>query len=147
MSQRSNPCCEKWFRTELDAWVAEGIITSDSAERLRNRQALKAQSTASRSANWIMVLFGIIGAMLVGGGIILLLAHNWDQMGRQARAAVAFLPLALSQAVAFWMLWTDRGGTWGREAVGTFVALMAGACIALISQTYNLGGDFAEFML
>src|SRR5436190_12007604 len=134
MPQRANPCCHEWLRTELDAWVPEGIITSESAERLRNRHALKAQAAGSRSAHWIMVLFGIIGAVLVGGGIILLLAHNWDQMGRPARATVAFLPLALSQAVAFWMLWTDRGGTWGREAVGTFVALMAGACIALVSQ-------------
>jgi hypothetical protein len=137
-----------WLHGELEAWTKEGIITPETAQRLRERNFLAAgQAGSSRSARWIMVLFGIIGAVLVGGGIILLLAHNWEKMGRPARVVVAFLPLVLSQALAFWMLWTDRGGTWGRESVGTFVALMAGACIALISQTYHLGGDFAQFML
>ena len=44
--------------------------------------------------------FGILGAVLIGGGIILLLAHNWEQLGRPARVAVAFAPLVLSQALA-----------------------------------------------
>jgi hypothetical protein len=139
-----------WLHRELESWTKDGIISPETADRLRLRHPLDPGQHAQapqRSAVWIMVIFGIIGAVLVGGGIILLLAHNWEQMGRPARIVVAFTPLVLSQWLAFWMLWTDRGGLWGREAVGTFVALMAGACIALISQTYHLGGDFAQFML
>lgn len=148
MSSPSAPTHHDWLHRELDSWVADDLLTKEAAERLRHRYpADAAQPSHARSAHWMMVLFGIIGSVLIGGGIILLLAHNWEQMGRPARAVVAFLPLALGQALAFWMLWTDRGGTWGRETVGTFIALMVGACIALISQTYNLGGDFAEFML
>ena len=141
-----------WLHRELPGWVKDGALTEETAQVLRARYPVVADAEATlqrqaRSTHWAMVLFGILGAVLIGGGIILLLAHNWEQLGRPARVAVAFAPLVLSQALAFWMLWTDRGGTVWRETVGTFVALMVGACIALISQTYNLGGDFAAFML
>ena len=141
-----------WLHGELPGWVKDGVLTDEAAQLLRARYPAVADADAmlqrqARSTHWAMVLFGILGAVLIGGGIILLLAHNWDQLSRPARVAVAFAPLVLSQALAFWMLWTDRGTTVWRETVGTFLALMVGACIALISQTYNLGGDFAEFML
>lgn len=141
-----------WLHGELPGWVKDGALTEDVAEILRARYPVVADTDAmlqrqARSTHRAMVLFGILGAVLIGGGIILLLAHNWEQLGRPARVAVAFAPLVLSQALAFWMLWTGRSGSVWRETVGTFLALMVGACIALISQTYNLGGDFAEFML
>ncbi|MEA3211999.1 MAG: hypothetical protein QOE70_5056 [Chthoniobacter sp.] len=141
-----------WLHGELAGWVKEGLLTEEAAQILRARHPAMSDADAAReqrarSTHWATLLFGLLGAVLIGGGIILLLAHNWDQMGRPARAMVAFLPLVLSQALAFWMLWSGKGGTGAREAVGTFLALMAGACLALVSQTYNLGGDFAEFML
>ena len=152
MSAGNEPSHHAWLHGELPGCVKDGALTEDAAQLLRARYPLAADAEAvlqrqARSTHWAMVLFGILGAVLIGGGIILLLAHNWDQLGRPARGAVAFAPLVLSQALAFWMLWTDRGTTVWRETVGTFLALMVGACIALISQTYNLGGDFAEFML
>jgi uncharacterized membrane protein len=141
-----------WLHGELAGLVKDGVLTEESAAALRGRYPLTSEADATlarqkRSTNWAMVLFGILGAVLIGGGIILLLAYNWEAMGRPARTVVAFAPLVLSQALAFWMLWTDRGATWGRETIGTFIALMVGACIALVSQTYHLGGDFAAFML
>jgi uncharacterized membrane protein len=141
-----------WLHGELPALLKEGVLTEESAAALRKRYPLTSDAEATlarqkRSTNWAMILFGILGAVLIGGGIILLLAHNWEQLDRPARTTVAFAPLLLGQALAFWMLWTGRGTTWGRETVGTFVALMVGACLALVSQTYHLGGDFAAFML
>lgn len=72
----------------------------------------------ARSTHWAMVLFGILGAVLIGGGIILLLAHNWEQLGRPARVAVAFAPLVLSQALALpaWRCssWACAGTSWAR---------------------------------
>ena len=139
-----------WLHRALPGWVQDGLLSAEAAQLLRARYPADADATLqreARSTHWAMVLFGLLGAVLIGGGIILLLAHNWDQLSRPARVAVAFAPLAFSQALAFWMLWSGRGTAVWRETVGTFLALMVGACIALISQTYNLGGDFADFML
>ena len=152
MPAGNDPSHAAWLHGELPGWVRDGVLTGDAAQFLRARYPAVADAEAmlqrqARSTHWAMVLFGILGAVLIGGGIILLLAHNWDQLSRPARVTVAFATLVLSQALAFWMLWTGQGGTVWRETVGTFLALMVGACLALISQTYNLGGDFAAFML
>ena len=40
----------------------------------------------------------------MGGGIILLVAHNWDFLTRPVRCAIAFAPLVLSQALAIFVL-------------------------------------------
>jgi uncharacterized membrane protein len=40
-----------------------------------------------------VVLFSILGAALMGSGIILLLAHNWDQLSRVMRTVISFAPL------------------------------------------------------
>ena len=94
-----------------------------------------------------MVLFSILGAALVGSGIILLLAHNWDQLSRVVRTVISFTPLVCAQALAAWVLWKRRDSAAWREGAGTAVTLAIGATISLIAQTYNISGDFGSFML
>lgn len=135
-----------WLQGELAGWVKEGVIDSEAAERLRQRYA-SVEPAASRAQRWALILFGILGAVLIGGGIILLLAHNWDEMSRPVRVIVSYTPLVIAQALTFWVLWSGRESRAWRESLGALLALLVGACIALISQTYNMGGQFADFML
>ncbi len=41
-----------------------------------------------------ILYLGILGSLLVGLGIVLLVAHNWDEMSRQCKLSLLFLPLA-----------------------------------------------------
>jgi uncharacterized membrane protein len=97
--------------------------------------------------HWAIVLFSILGAVLIGGGIILLLAHNWEELSRPMRAAISIAPLAVAAVFGAWLLWTERDSTAWREGVATAQTLAIGSSIALVAQTYNLGGRFDEFML
>ncbi|HUJ09639.1 MAG TPA: DUF2157 domain-containing protein [Verrucomicrobiae bacterium] len=134
-----------WLYEQLPGLVSEGVLPTESADALRRHFG---EAAAGRSGRrWLVVLFSIIGTALIGGGIILLLAHNWEQLSRPVRATIAFLPLLVAQGLAAWVLWSRRPSTALREGVGTFLTLSIGACISLISQTYNLGGDFGDFML
>jgi uncharacterized membrane protein len=131
---------------ELPAMVSAGVVPQEVAERIRLHYGELASEggTAKRRA---IILFSILGAVLIGGGIILLLAHNWEELSRPVRAAVSVMPLAISQAVGAWVLWTRRESIAWKEGVGAFQTMAIGAAIALVSQTYNLGGQFDEFML
>jgi uncharacterized membrane protein len=95
----------------------------------------------------MVVFFGILGAVLIGGGIILLLAHNWEQLTRPMRAVISFLPLLTGLGLAGWVLMGKSDSTAWCEGVGAFWVLSIGTAIALVAQTYNLGGDFGDFML
>jgi uncharacterized membrane protein len=132
----------RWLREELPRLVAGGVLTEESAGRLRAHYGDGEESTGARV---VVVLFGILGAVLIGGGIILLLAHNWDELSRPLRTVLSITPLAASLGLAGWVIATKRGAGW-REPIAALWTLSIGAAISLVSQTYNLPGDWTSLL-
>lgn len=131
---------------ELPELVSQGVVPPDVAERIRHHYG-EPEAAGSTARRWAVVLFSILGTVLIGGGIILLLAHNWQELSRPARAVVAVTPLAVCVLLGIWLLWTRRPSVAWREGVGTAQTLAIGTSISLVAQTYNMGGSFSEFML
>ena len=134
----------RWLYEQLPGLVQQGVLTAEAAEKLRQHYGPAAKPDARRL---ILVLFGVLGAVLIGGGIILLLAHNWDELGRPVRTALSFVPLLAAQGLAGWVLRRQAQSMAWREGVAAYWAMTIGSSIALIAQTYNLGGDFGDFVL
>jgi uncharacterized membrane protein len=132
-----------WLYEQLPGLVSDGTLTSEDAQRLRQRYGEAAGGRVQQAAT----LFGVLGAVLVGGGIILLIAHNWDEFSRATRAALSFAPLVLAQALAGFALWRRSDSVPWREGAGAFLTLAIGASIALVAQTYNISGDLGDFLL
>ena len=82
---------------ELPQLVARGVLAPDAAERLR---AHYGPVETAKPARLAIAFFGILGALLIGAGIILLLGHNWENLTRPVRAFLSFLPLLLAQGLA-----------------------------------------------
>ena len=79
----------KWLIREVDAWEREGVVDTATATRLRTRYAL----AVANETPWGRIIFGSLGALLGGLGIIALLAANWSDLGRPVRTIIAFMPL------------------------------------------------------
>jgi len=92
------------------------------------------------------VIFGVLGALLVGLGIILILAHNWDDLSRSMKTILAFTPLVISQGLGFWVLLKRSDSSAFKETVGVLIYLSIGACISLISQIYHIQGSVAGLL-
>lgn len=134
----------EWLYQELPDLVKKGILTQESANSLR-RYYGEIKTTDKR---WFMlILCGLVGTILVGLGIILLLAHNWDQFSRMTRTILSFVPLVIAQVFAFWVVLKRPASAILKECAATFLSLMVGASIALVCQTYNISGDTASFTL
>lgn len=133
----------RWLHQEIDGWVREGLMDRSLADRLRVRYPTEARGGRSLA----LIGFAVLGALLLGGGIILLLAHNWADLSRPARTAVAIAPLIFAQALALFGAATGRSGTGWREALGVFWTLAIGGAIAMVSQIYHLAGEYDAFML
>lgn len=133
-----------WLYGQLAGLVEDGTLSTDAAARLRQRYGKLEVGSGSRRA---ILLFGLLGATLIGGGVILLLAHNWDELGRPIRAFLSLLPLLAGQGLCLWtLLRRPQSAAW-REGSGAFLTMAIGASIALVSQTYHTGGAFEDFML
>ena len=105
------------------------------------------KSKSSSSSNKQFIAFGILGAMLVGLGIILIIAHNWDELSRPVKTIFAFLPLIVGQiASGYTLLKKDDSVAW-REGSTTFLFFAVGSSISLVSQIYNIPGELDSFLL
>jgi uncharacterized membrane protein len=133
----------RWLFSELPKLEADGVIDAAVAERLRAHYAAKSSGTGRRL---VVAIFAVFGALLIGGGVILLLAHNWDVFDRGTRAAIALAPLLLSQVLVGWVLLKKTDSTAWREGSATLLALTVAASVALVDQTYHTGGDLESFL-
>jgi uncharacterized membrane protein len=133
----------RWLRNELPGLVADGVLDEGAADRIRARYPEPAQLSGMRLA---IIVCSLFGALLIGSGVILLLAHNWEHLGRAARTAIALLPLAVSQILAGWVIVRRGDSTAWREGSGTLLVLALATAIALVDQTYHTGGDLESFL-
>jgi hypothetical protein len=132
----------RWLAEQLPLWERDGLITAESAEALRKRHVID-----DSQPGLAQIVMGVIGALLIGTGLIAVIGYNWDDFSRPLRLLFAFLPLALTQGFSFIVLKKgDEVVAWVRETAALLQALATGACIALVSQIYNLGGTWPDFL-
>jgi len=134
----------QWLYGEIPQWIREEILTEEAGARLHERYG---EAGPSLGRNLGLVISSILGALLVGSGIVLLVAHNWDNLTRPVRTLLSFGLLLAAQGLAGWVLWHDKRSPAWREGVATFLVLAVGACVSLIAQTYQIIGDPGDFLL
>lgn len=125
---------------ELPDWIARGWVTSAAAGELTARYPERPRRFGATA------VLPVLGAALVLGGLILVLAHNWEELSRPLRAALALLPLAGTVWLGARTL--ARGGPAAtREGVAVANSLAVAAAISLVAQTYQISGDTPRFLL
>ncbi len=136
--------CVAWLYRELPELVRSRVLDEGAAARLRDHYG---PAPEQRRRSLGLVICAALGALLVGLGIILLLAHNWVELSRPQRTLLSFAPLLLGQAVAGWVWFKRRTSLAWCEGAATFLLLAIGASIALVGQTYHISGDLPRFVL
>src|SRR3954452_14824261 len=134
----------RWLLAELPELVTSGVLSQETADALRRHYSSEVSEPPRRFG---FVLSAILGSLLVGAGIILLVAHNWDFLSRPVRCGIAFTPLVLSQDLAVFVLLRRSGSAAWRETASILNVAAIATAIALVSQTYQIQGDFARFIL
>jgi uncharacterized membrane protein len=134
----------RWLYTEIPTWVRSGILSEEGAERLRS---LYGEPEGGGIRNVALIICAILGSVLVGSGIILLFAHNWEEIPRTGRAVLSMLLLVAAQSLAGWVIWRRQPSRAWREGTSTFLVLAVGATISLIAQTYQVPGNPRAFLL
>jgi len=127
----------------LPQLVSEGLITAEQAERIRARFA----SDAAQGTSRMLLVFAILGSLLVGLGIMLIVAHNWDDFSRPVRTVLAIAPVLIGQALVWHALRAKPDVRAWREGSAVFLACALFACVALISQIYHIDGALDGYLL
>ena len=137
----------RWLIDQIPEWEKSGLLPADVAARMRAFAEGKSQTDGKGDSKVAQIVMGALGALLVGAGLLALIAHNWDRVPRGVRITGAFTLMALAQGLVAWVIHKGAAAPrWMREAGGLFVVLAAGGCLALVSQIYNMGGDWPDFL-
>ncbi len=127
---------------DLSELSKKGVITEETFHRIKDYYDSKKESQAGK----LFTVFGILGAVLVGLGIILIVAHNWYDLSVGVRTFFAFLPLVTGQIFCTYTFLRKRGNASWEESSATYLFFAIGACISLISQIYHIPGNISSLL-
>jgi uncharacterized membrane protein len=120
------------WATWVARWRSAGLIDADTAERIRAFE--QAQGTQQRM-RWPIVIALAFGGLMVGGGIVLFVAANWDALAPATRFALVLVMVGGLHAGGAFAAERFPAMSVTLHAIGT---LALGAGIALSGQIFNL---------
>lgn len=132
---------QKWLGKEIENWVSEGLVTEETADKIKNSYDKK------NSTNLMIIIFSIIGSILIGAGIILIFAKNWNSLPVWLRVATSFCPLIAAQGLCLFVLLKRNESIAWREGTSIFLTLTVFASIAMVGQIFHMPGDFGTYIL
>jgi len=130
------------IKNQISELIEAEVISTDVATNIEAYYASKATDKDSR----LFLIFGVIGAVLVGLGLILIMAHNWDEMTVWLKVGIAFTPLVLGQLLCVFSIFYKSNSAAWKQSSAMFLFLSIGGCISLISQIYNIPGEITSFI-
>jgi uncharacterized membrane protein len=126
-----------WLLKELDLWVQEGLIDDVQAGAIRGRYP-----TDEQAGTWGRVAFAVAGALLIGLGVILLFAYNWEKMHKFAKLGVVFVALISVHGAG---LFVKRRAT--QETLHVLGTMFFGSGIWLVAQIYHINEHYPTAFL
>ena len=129
------------LQREVAEWERDGTITPEQAQAILARYPEDTTDyEAARRRQALVVGLSVLGAVLVGLGVITFFAANWNDISRGVKLGSLIAGVLLSYGSGY-LLWQRLGYT----AVGLALVLLGciifGAAIHLIGQIYNLPVD------
>lgn len=124
-------------QTILD-WAGQGRLRQEDL-----RRALALEGALPSNRDWWHFLDRLLlwlGTVSVAAGVIFFLAFNWTSLGRYAKFGLVEI-LLIAALFFVWKLGLERPA--GKAAL-LGAALLVGALLALIGQTYQTGADTWE---
>ncbi len=133
----------KPLRSDLEELIDAGIINIETAGKIEAWYHQKQASTPNK----FTTILSIFGSLLVSLGIVLLIAHNWDELSNLLKTIFAFLPLLVGQVLCIYTLLRKKGNMLWSESSAIFLFFAIASAIALISQIYHVSGTLPSFLL
>lgn len=136
----------RWLLAEIDRWKAEGAVSAEQAAQLRQRYEVP-QPPPKEAVPWGLLVFATAGAIVIGLGVILLFAYNWDEIPKFGKLALVFAAVIGAHAAGIRLLAKDGWQPKLGEALLALGTMFYGAGIWLVAQIYNIDEHYPNGFL
>lgn len=126
-----------WLKKETETWVDKGIISRDQAGQILG---LYPEDHKNRLISVLLIL----GAILLGAGVILFFASNWQYLPKWIKVSLVIVPLVL-----FHLSSQFTHGSYPRlsATLSLLGCIMFGSGIWLIAQIFHINSHFPNGIL
>ena len=125
-------------RRDILDWAEQGLIAPRDLPR-----ALRVGGAHPMAADWrhfVEQLLLWLGTVLVAAAVVFFVAYNWDALGRFAKLGLVEVLVVAALGVVAWVGLDREAG----KAALLAAAVLVGALLALVGQTYQTGADTFE---
>lgn len=136
----------RWLLAEIDRWKAEGVVSPEQADQLRERYEVP-QPPSKEAVPWGLLVFATAGAIVIGLGVILLFAYNWDEIPKFGKLALVFAAVIGAHTAGIRLLAKDGWQPKLGEALVALGTMFYGAGIWLVAQIYNIDEHYPNGFL
>jgi uncharacterized membrane protein len=127
---------------EVDQWVVDGIIDSETAARVISRYPSEQDNRRSRAGG----LIALLGALLMGAGAIAFIASNWSAISPLAKLAILITFLVCTAAGGYRLRFGTSRLTGTGGALLFLTTPLYGACIFLTASSFQMPIDTPELL-
>lgn len=128
---------------DLSRLVNDQVITPETAQNIHQYY----QSKKPETSNKLVLILGILGSLLVGLGVILILAHNWYDFPRSIRLALGYTPLVIGQILCLYAYFKKSEAPVWTESAAIITFFGIAVSISIVSQVYHINGSMSSFLL
>ena len=129
---------------EVEHWRASGIISGEQARDILGSYDFPEAAEAPR--NRLVTVLLIMGAVLVGLGVILFVAANWQEIPSGVKLAMMFIGVPVIYGAGFLLRYRFDYPRMGTALI--FLGCIAyGAAIHLVAQTYHIPVNHPNLVL
>ena len=129
---------------EVEHWRASGIISGEQARAILDSYDFPEAAEAPR--NRLVTVLLIMGAVLVGLGVILFVAANWQEISSGVKLSMMFIGIPVIYGAGFLLRYRFDYPRMGTALI--FLGSIAyGAAIHLIAQTYHIPVNHPNLVL
>lgn len=131
-------------KSQIEQWLKEGTITKEQAAKML---ADTSQYKKEQSSNKLIIAFSIIGAILLGIGVILFISSNWQQMPNIVKVLILLSSTAGSYYAGYMFKYQRQTLVKVGASLIFLGALLFGATIFLIAQMYHINANSHTLIL
>lgn len=126
------------LREETDLWLREGLITKEQQQNILMRYHGLKEADEKAGPGKLVATIAVLGAILIGLGIILFIAANWSEIPRWGKLGIIYSSMLISYAAGYFLRFEKKNYPKVGASLILLGSMIFGAGIFLIAQIYHI---------
>lgn len=133
----------KRLQSEIQGWEGEGLVSPGQAEAILQRYKNHEEEQGGR----LITMLAVIGALLLGIGVILFFAANWQAIPKMVKVSIIMASIVIAYGVGYYLTFERNSYPKVGRSLIFLGSILYGSGIWLIAQIFHLSSHFPNGFL